>query len=358
MEKNKIRRFHKKISIVSLVFFLSMVFILSNSTTVEAARMSLSAKSTYLSVGQKKNIIVENPTGKVTWSSSNKKIVKIGTKSGRQSQKVSIQAVKAGKATVTAKIGSKKLNASITVKKPKINTTRKSIKENAVFTITASNIGTQIKWTSSNSAVASVTFASGSNGEKAVVKGFKAGQTTITATVGSTQLKCNVTVSHNFKPATCTSPQTCTVCGATRGTKLGHNYESDRCIRCGLFNLSKYVTMYVTNVPSQSIVPIYVVNAGTADLQICTNNTSWGEGQLYLANQSRPQTVWLWDNDRGEYYYTLECPSGVSGVFYFSNEYEWNTDPNTRIEFDIYYDHVKYHVKVGNVPNQFEFIRK
>ena len=31
--------------------------------------------------------------------------------------------------------------------------------------------------------------------------------------------------SHSYKAATCTAPKTCTVCGATSGSKLGHTYE-------------------------------------------------------------------------------------------------------------------------------------
>ena len=39
---------------------------------------------------------------------------------------------------------------------------------------------------------------------------------------------------HNYSEATCTEPQTCTICGATTGTALGHNIVNGVCTRCGV----------------------------------------------------------------------------------------------------------------------------
>ena len=39
---------------------------------------------------------------------------------------------------------------------------------------------------------------------------------------------------HNYSDATCTEPQTCTRCGATTGTALGHNLVNGVCTRCGV----------------------------------------------------------------------------------------------------------------------------
>ncbi len=38
--------------------------------------------------------------------------------------------------------------------------------------------------------------------------------------------------SHNYSSATCTSAKKCTVCGATLGDALGHNYSNGYCTRC------------------------------------------------------------------------------------------------------------------------------
>ena len=39
---------------------------------------------------------------------------------------------------------------------------------------------------------------------------------------------------HNYSEATCTKPQTCTRCGVTTGTALGHNLVNGVCTRCGV----------------------------------------------------------------------------------------------------------------------------
>ena len=38
---------------------------------------------------------------------------------------------------------------------------------------------------------------------------------------------------HNFTDATCTSPQTCILCGATQGEALGHTFKNGSCLICG-----------------------------------------------------------------------------------------------------------------------------
>ena len=38
--------------------------------------------------------------------------------------------------------------------------------------------------------------------------------------------------SHQYADADCITPKTCTLCGATRGAALGHNYEEGICTRC------------------------------------------------------------------------------------------------------------------------------
>ena len=38
--------------------------------------------------------------------------------------------------------------------------------------------------------------------------------------------------SHTYKAATCTAPKTCSKCGATEGSALGHNYIEGVCTRC------------------------------------------------------------------------------------------------------------------------------
>jgi hypothetical protein len=39
--------------------------------------------------------------------------------------------------------------------------------------------------------------------------------------------------SHDYSPATCTAPRTCSTCGKTEGSALGHTDNEVACSRCG-----------------------------------------------------------------------------------------------------------------------------
>lgn len=73
----------------------------------------LSKKSVTLTVGSKVTLKVKNASGKITWSSSNKKVAPVSSKGV-------VTAKKAGKATITAKTTKgKKLTCKVTVKSKK-----------------------------------------------------------------------------------------------------------------------------------------------------------------------------------------------------------------------------------------------
>ena len=78
------------------------------SIVAEAASIRLSKKSLTLVAGSSKKIKVKGTKKKVKWSSSNKKVATV--------KKGIITAKKPGKATITAKVGKKKLKCKVTVK--------------------------------------------------------------------------------------------------------------------------------------------------------------------------------------------------------------------------------------------------
>lgn len=98
-----------------LVFFCLFLSVLSlcNLSFVSAKSkktLKLSKTSITLQVKQSKKLSVKNTKKKIKWISSNKQIVTVN-KSGK------ITGKKIGKATITAKVGKKKLNCRVTVKK-------------------------------------------------------------------------------------------------------------------------------------------------------------------------------------------------------------------------------------------------
>lgn len=125
---------------------------------------------------------------KVTYKSSNKKIVTVSSKGV-------IKAVKPGKATITVKSGSKskKVTVVVTVKTTKITgvPSKATVKKGKTLTLkakrTPSDSTEAIKYTTSNAKVATVS-------SKGVIKGVNRGTATITVTSGGKKVTCKVTV--------------------------------------------------------------------------------------------------------------------------------------------------------------------
>lgn len=86
----------------------------SNTCTVQGA-VKINTKSIDLGKGQKYTLKVSGTSRKVTWSTSSSKVATV--KNGVVTTK------KAGSATITAKVGSKKYKCKITVHNYTINTT-------------------------------------------------------------------------------------------------------------------------------------------------------------------------------------------------------------------------------------------
>lgn len=83
------------------------------SVTVKA-KVSLTSKTT-VTMGKTKEIVLNNNTDKVIWSSSDNKIVKLSKKTAGGAV---VKGIAPGTAIVTAKIGSKKYTCSVTVVEP------------------------------------------------------------------------------------------------------------------------------------------------------------------------------------------------------------------------------------------------
>ena len=95
-----------------LCILLTAVFVFANPAVTEnafaASKIKISKTKMTCCVGEAQTLKVTGTSKKVTWTSSNKKIVKVSSK-GR------IKALKPGKATITAKVAGKKLRCRITV---------------------------------------------------------------------------------------------------------------------------------------------------------------------------------------------------------------------------------------------------
>lgn len=87
-----------------------------SDTALAAKKESLSKKNVTLTVGKTATVKVKNASKAVKWSTNKKKIATV-TASGKKKATAKIKGVSAGKATITAKVGTKKLSCKVTVKK-------------------------------------------------------------------------------------------------------------------------------------------------------------------------------------------------------------------------------------------------
>ena len=99
----------KKSRILAVILSLAMVFSMAGISGFNvSAAAKLNKKKITISVGQTVKLKVKKNSKKVKWKSSNKKIVTV-------SKKGKIKGKKVGKATITAKIGKKKLKCKVKV---------------------------------------------------------------------------------------------------------------------------------------------------------------------------------------------------------------------------------------------------
>ena len=162
------------------------------TVTVPTGSVTLDKTSLSLAVGETAQLTAtvkpDNATDKnVTWTSSDESVAKVAN--GK------VTAVKAGKATITAKCGDKTAECVVTVTVPTDSVTLDkttlslAVGETAQLTATVNPDNAtdkNVTWTSSDESVAKV-----ANGKVAAVK---AGKATITAKCGGKTTECTVTV--------------------------------------------------------------------------------------------------------------------------------------------------------------------
>ena len=144
--------------------------------TIEPTVVKKSIK-TYI---KRKTTLTLKPAGSYKFSSSNKNIATVSSKGV-------ITAKKKGKAVITAKSSSVIFKVTLTVKNPKLNYTKKTIKKNKSFKLKVTGGSGKIIYITSNKKIATIKG-------KGKIIGKKKGKATITVKVCGLKLKCKVTV--------------------------------------------------------------------------------------------------------------------------------------------------------------------
>lgn len=191
------------------ILAVMMVFSIFPATQVNAAtKPKLSKTKITMTVGQSKKLKVKGISKKrakrIKWKSSKKKVVTV-TKTGK------IKARKAGKATITAKVGKKKLKCKVVVKrkhkkarkKKESNSSSKkmwlsktsvTLQAGSGVDLVLHNAKNVVKWSSSNNKVAWADRATSSSKNLGTIQAVSKGTAVITAKVDGKTFKCHVKV--------------------------------------------------------------------------------------------------------------------------------------------------------------------
>jgi hypothetical protein len=122
------KRFKKFFAVAALLLSMLTTSVVAQSIvgaqeTVQAATIKLNYSNLSLSEGQSRQLKISGTKASTKWSSSKSSVVKV-------TQKGKITALKEGSATITAKVGRKKLKCSVTVKNNfKANEAKKNIEK-------------------------------------------------------------------------------------------------------------------------------------------------------------------------------------------------------------------------------------
>jgi len=243
---------------------LTALLICAQSEPAMVSAASLSINNATLDVGEKLKLRVKKPTAKVKWSVSNSNVIRISTTSGSKNQTATIKACQAGSSVVTAKLGSKKLKAKISV------------------------------------------FDGNTHDDNDDDK--NGGSTAHT---------------HIWSDATCQKPKTCTVCGATEGEMRKHVYDSsDHCMWCGELNLNKSLVLMLDHTApfgdmNVRWIRLRVRNVGTSNFEILTSRPA----KVYTPDTGTSGfTVHLTDSNDLEYNerrpFRVDISSGDSAAFF------------------------------------------
>ena len=184
----------KKILISLITVFVLAILpsesaILPGTVCVTEAAPRISSSKLTMIKGQSRTLKI---TGlkkgqKITWKSSNSKIVTVN-KAGK------LQAKAKGSATITGTVSKRKYTCKVTVQAPKLNKTSITLKVGQTYQLKLSGTNQKITWKSSNSKIVTVNKAG-----KLFAK--SAGNATITAQVNGIRFVCKVKIQKKAAPA-------------------------------------------------------------------------------------------------------------------------------------------------------------
>lgn len=108
-------------------------------------------------------------------------------------------------------------------------------------------------------------------------------KTYICTICGAVKTEALEKTAHIWRDATCTAPKTCTVCGATEGSALGHSFTNGVCTRCGYYDPASEAALYQMSKDAFEIMNQFRADAGLPAL-------TWND-QVFEAAQVRANEI-------------------------------------------------------------------
>ena len=143
------------------------------------------------------------------------------------------------------------------------------------------------------------------------------------STGGKTATTSTTTCSHAYSYATCTSPQKCSKCGATKGTALGHTTSTGTCTRCGE-SFSKWEKRYYTDEFNNPTSKAFIAPIDTLSGTFSNSATTNSKLNAYMRIDKDNCQIMLWEYGSNlvkaysstDYKITILLPSGSKKYFY------------------------------------------
>lgn len=181
-----------------ILFAILLMLVILPSTVQAAPKLKLNKTKATVYVGKTVTLKASGASGTVTWTSKNKKIATVKKVTGKSAK---VTAKKAGKTTITAKIGKKSVKCSITAKNPYLNVKKKTLAVKQAFQLKLT--GAKIRSCKSDRPAVAKVSKSGK------VTAKKAGKAVVSVTASNRKVyKCTFTVKGKNSQANSGSSQT------------------------------------------------------------------------------------------------------------------------------------------------------
>ena len=333
------------------------------SVKVTVRRMTASKKSVTVTEGKSASLSVKNAGKKVTWSSSNKKVVKIQKASGKNSSKVTIQAVGSGSAKVTAKIGSYKVSINVKTNHRAVAAT---CEQGSYCSVCKKSLSQPLGHKAVAATCEQGSYCAVCKKSLSQPQGHKA--VAATCEQGSYCSVCKKSLSqpldHKVVPANCKQGSYCSVCKKSLSGTVDHtwDYITGRCTTAGCdeINLKHYFSFQITNCGRETdIIWIHLIKRNpfvivddSFEIAIKT------QGMAVVNSGGKKIDARLWDMSDQDYYTGLRYRTGLSGTgdISFATTSRFALGFRDTIEFHLYFDRKDYKLTVSK--DDFTWVRQ